>query len=60
MSYVISHRIALAQAPEMYKVWRDKKEKVTKIVIFDIRKAQARIQIARKDICEADIRNGVR
>jgi threonine dehydrogenase-like Zn-dependent dehydrogenase len=32
-SYIISHRIALDQAPEMYKVWRDKKEGVTKIVI---------------------------
>jgi threonine dehydrogenase-like Zn-dependent dehydrogenase len=32
-SYIISHRITLAQAPDMYKVWRDKKEKVTKIVI---------------------------
>lgn len=32
-SYVISHRITLAQAPEMYKIWRDKKERVTKIVI---------------------------
>jgi threonine dehydrogenase-like Zn-dependent dehydrogenase len=32
-SYIISHRITLDEAPEMYKVWRDKKEKVTKIVI---------------------------
>ena len=32
-SYIISHRIMLEQAPEMYKVWRDKKENVTKIVI---------------------------
>jgi threonine dehydrogenase-like Zn-dependent dehydrogenase len=32
-SYIISHRIKLGEAPEMYKVWRDKKEKVTKIVI---------------------------
>lgn len=32
-SYIISHRITLDQAPEMYKVWRDKKERVTKIVI---------------------------
>jgi threonine dehydrogenase-like Zn-dependent dehydrogenase len=32
-SRVISHRITLDQAPEMYKVWRDKKEMVTKIVI---------------------------
>jgi threonine dehydrogenase-like Zn-dependent dehydrogenase len=32
-SYIISHRITLEQAPEMYKVWRDKKESVTKIVI---------------------------
>jgi len=32
-SYIISHRITLDQAPEMYKVWRDKKDKVTKIVI---------------------------
>jgi len=32
-SYIISHRINLEQAPEMYKIWRDKKEKATKIVI---------------------------
>jgi threonine dehydrogenase-like Zn-dependent dehydrogenase len=32
-SYLISHRITLEEAPEMYKVWRDKKDKVTKIVI---------------------------
>ena len=32
-SYIISHRITLDQAPEMYKVWRDKTDNVTKIVI---------------------------
>ncbi len=32
-SYIISHRITLEDAPEMYKVWRDKKGRVTKIVI---------------------------
>jgi threonine dehydrogenase-like Zn-dependent dehydrogenase len=32
-SYIISHRIRLEEAPEMYKVWRDKKQNVTKIVI---------------------------
>jgi threonine dehydrogenase-like Zn-dependent dehydrogenase len=32
-SYIISHRKTLDEAPEMYKVWRDKKENVTKIVI---------------------------
>ena len=32
-SYIISHRITLDEAPEMYKIWRDKKDKVTKIVI---------------------------
>lgn len=32
-SSIISHRITLDQAPEMYKIWRDKKEDVTKIVI---------------------------
>jgi threonine dehydrogenase-like Zn-dependent dehydrogenase len=32
-SYIISHRISLEEAPEMYEVWRDKKERVTKIVI---------------------------
>jgi threonine dehydrogenase-like Zn-dependent dehydrogenase len=32
-SYIISHRITLEEAPEMYKVWRDKSERVTKIVI---------------------------
>jgi threonine dehydrogenase-like Zn-dependent dehydrogenase len=29
----ISHRITLDEAPEMYKIWRDKKDNVTKIVI---------------------------
>lgn len=32
-SYIISHRITLDEVPEMYKIWRDKKEHVTKIVI---------------------------
>ena len=32
-TYIISHRITLEEAPEMYKVWRDKQQKVTKIVI---------------------------
>ena len=32
-SVIISHRITLEQAPEMYKVWRDKEQNVTKIVI---------------------------
>jgi threonine dehydrogenase-like Zn-dependent dehydrogenase len=32
-SYIISHRITLDDAPDMYAVWRDKKESVTKIVI---------------------------
>jgi threonine dehydrogenase-like Zn-dependent dehydrogenase len=32
-TYIISHRITLDEAPEMYEVWRDKKDNVTKIVI---------------------------
>ncbi len=32
-SYIISHRISLDEAPDMYKIWRDKKDNVTKIVI---------------------------
>ena len=32
-SYIISHRISLDEAPDMYKVWRDKEDRVTKIVI---------------------------
>jgi threonine dehydrogenase-like Zn-dependent dehydrogenase len=32
-SYIISHRVTLEDAPRMYEIWRDKKEKVTKIVI---------------------------
>ncbi len=32
-SRIISHRITLDQAPQMYKIWRDKKDFVTKIVI---------------------------
>jgi len=30
---IISHRITLEEAPEMYKIWRDKRDRVTKIVI---------------------------
>ena len=32
-SFLISHRIGIEEAGEMYKVWRDKKHNVTKIVI---------------------------
>lgn len=32
-SFMISHRIGIEEAGEMYKVWRDKKDNVTKIVI---------------------------
>jgi threonine dehydrogenase-like Zn-dependent dehydrogenase len=32
-TFVISHRITLDHAPDMYKVWRDKQDAVTKIVI---------------------------
>jgi threonine dehydrogenase-like Zn-dependent dehydrogenase len=32
-SYIISHRITLDEVPEMYEIWRDKKQNVTKIVI---------------------------
>src|SRR6202012_1574750 len=32
-SYIISHRITLEDAPDMYTIWRDKKDQVTKIVI---------------------------
>ena len=32
-SFMISHRIGIEQAPNMYKTWRDKQDEVTKIVI---------------------------
>lgn len=32
-SFLISHRIGIQDVPDMYKVWRDKKDRVTKIVI---------------------------
>jgi threonine dehydrogenase-like Zn-dependent dehydrogenase len=32
-TFIISHRITLDEAPQMYEVWRDKKDGVTKIVI---------------------------
>lgn len=32
-SYIISHRFTLDEAPEIYKIWRGKKEKLTTIVI---------------------------
>jgi threonine dehydrogenase-like Zn-dependent dehydrogenase len=32
-SFMISHRIGIQDVPDMYKIWRDKKDNVTKIVI---------------------------
>lgn len=32
-SFLISHRVGIEEVPEMYKIWRDKKDQVTKIVI---------------------------
>jgi threonine dehydrogenase-like Zn-dependent dehydrogenase len=32
-SFLISHRVGIEQVPDMYKIWRDKKDDVTKIVI---------------------------
>lgn len=32
-SFLISHRIGIEEAPDMYKIWRDKLDAVTKIVI---------------------------
>lgn len=32
-SSIISHRITLDEVPDMYKVWRDKGDHITKIVI---------------------------
>jgi threonine dehydrogenase-like Zn-dependent dehydrogenase len=32
-TYIISHRITLDEAPAMYRVWREKEQQVTKIVI---------------------------
>ena len=32
-SFLISHRVGIEQVPEMYPLWRDKKDQVTKIVI---------------------------
>jgi threonine dehydrogenase-like Zn-dependent dehydrogenase len=32
-TYIISHRVTLDEVPEMYKAWRDKEQRVTKIVI---------------------------
>ncbi|HVG27296.1 MAG TPA: zinc-dependent alcohol dehydrogenase [Acidobacteriaceae bacterium] len=32
-SFLISHRIGIEEVPDMYKIWRDKKDQVTKIVI---------------------------
>jgi threonine dehydrogenase-like Zn-dependent dehydrogenase len=32
-SFLISHRAGIEEAPAMYKMWRDKQEQVTKIVI---------------------------
>jgi threonine dehydrogenase-like Zn-dependent dehydrogenase len=32
-SFVISHRVSLDEAPEMYKTFRDKQDECTKVVI---------------------------
>ena len=32
-SFLISHRVGIEQVPDMYKMWRDKQDQVTKIVI---------------------------
>ncbi len=36
-SFLISHRIGIQDVPDMYKIWRDKKDNVTKIVIDPFR-----------------------
>ncbi len=36
-SFMISHRIGIEEVPQMYKTWRDKKDRVTKIVIDPFR-----------------------
>ena len=36
-SFMISHRIGIQDVPDMYKLWRDKKDNVTKIVIDPFR-----------------------
>ena len=45
-SFLISHRVGIEQVPEMYKVWRDKKEGVTKIVIDPWQDAIAEPKVA--------------
>ena len=32
-SFMISHRCGIEEAADMYKIWRDKQDQVTKIVI---------------------------
>jgi threonine dehydrogenase-like Zn-dependent dehydrogenase len=32
-SFVISHRVPITQAPEMYKTFRDKQDRCTKVVL---------------------------
>jgi threonine dehydrogenase-like Zn-dependent dehydrogenase len=32
-TFLISHRVGIEEVPDMYKIWRDKKDQVTKIVI---------------------------
>jgi threonine dehydrogenase-like Zn-dependent dehydrogenase len=32
-SFLISHRVGIEEVPDMYKMWRDKTDQVTKIVI---------------------------
>ncbi|MEK6398105.1 MAG: glutathione-dependent formaldehyde dehydrogenase, partial [Terriglobus sp.] len=38
-SFLISHRIGIQDVPAMYKTWRDKKDRVTKIVIDPFRES---------------------
>lgn len=36
-SFMISHRIGIQDVPDMYKIWKEKKDRVTKIVIDPFR-----------------------
>jgi len=39
-SFVVSHRVPIDQAPEMYKIFRDKQENCTKVVLDPWQRAQ--------------------
>lgn len=58
-SFVISHRVTLDEVPAMYKVWRDKEDQVTKIVIDPWATRDTRRTVETAEPIEVDGRSAV-